>query len=207
MKGKADAELDLETNLAGIRSIGDAVAQYGLPLTADLQDGYIDIEDSIKRCIEAGAVGCNLEDVSSQNGKLRSTEEHVSRMKTAMQAAGEAGVPDFVVNARTDVLAFGGSIEDAIDRGKAYLDAGAVTVYVWGGSGGRGVSKNEVQQLVKGLGGMINVKMNLRAGDWLNVADLAKLGVARISVGPEMYHHAMQGFRRAFDIVAEGGRF
>lgn len=206
VNGKQDAELDLETNLAGIRTVAAVAAKHDLPLTADLQDGYTDVADSIKRCIEAGAVGCNLEDIDTKANELRSPEEHVSRIKTALHAAQQAGVPDFVVNARTDVLAFGGSVDDAIARGRAYLGAGATTVYIWGGAKGRGVSRDEVERLVEGLGGMINVKMNLRPG-YLNAEDLARLGVARISVGPEMYLKAMQGFRDALDVVTTGGRF
>lgn len=206
VNGVEDADLDLETNLAGIRRIAAVARQHDLPLTADMQDGYVDVAESIKRCIEAGAVGCNLEDVDIKANVLRSAEDHVERIKAALQAAREAGVPDFVVNARTDVLALGGAIDDAIQRGRAYLEAGAVTVYIWGGPKGRGVRNEEVEQLVEGLGGMINVKMNLQLG-FLNAEDLSQLGVARISVGPEMYHKAMQGFRDALDVVADGGRF
>lgn len=206
INGKEDAQLDLETNLAALRTIAAIARKYDLPLTADMQDGYADVEESIRRCIEAGAVGCNLEDVDAKADRLRSAEEHVERIKTALHAAREAGVPDFVVNARTDVLAFGGSIDDAIQRGRAYLQAGAVTVYIWGGPKGRGVNREEVKELSEALDGMINVKMNLRPG-YLNAEDLAELGVARISVGPEMYHKAMQGFREALDVVAGKGRF
>lgn len=206
VNGKEDAELDLETNLAGISNVAGVTNKHGLPLTADMQDGYEDVAASITRCIDAGAVGCNLEDVDTKANALRSMAEHAKRIKAALKAAAGAGLPDFVLNARTDVLAFGGSVEDAIERGKAYLQAGATTVYIWGGPKGRGVSREEVKQLVRGLNGMINVKMNLRPG-YLNVQDLAELGVARISVGPEMYHKAMQGFRDALDVVAAKGKF
>lgn len=61
-------------------------------------------------------------------------------------------MPDFCVNARTDALGHGGSIEESIDREKAYLAAGATTVFVWGGGDRRGVSAEEVKQLVEALG-------------------------------------------------------
>lgn len=204
--GVEDAALDLETNLQGIETVAGVARKHDLPLTGDLQDGYDDVANCIKRCIAAGAVGGNLEDIDTKADQLRSPEDHATRIKTALRAASDAGVPNFVVNARTDVLAFGGSIDDAIARGRQYLDAGATTVYIWGGPKGRGVSRAEVAQLAKGLGGMINVKMNLRPGA-LNVSDLAELGVARISVGPEMFHKAMDGVRGALSVVAAGGRF
>lgn len=204
--GLSDPELDLETNLSGIQTISKVVSKSDYPLTADLQDGYDDIASTIQRAIDAGAVGANIEDVDNAAGKLRDVDDAVSRITIALAAAKEAGVPDFCLNARTDALVFGGTITDAIARGKAYLDAGATTVYIWGGPRGRGVSRDEIKQLVEGLGGMINVKMNLRPG-FLNVKEIAELGVARISVGPEMWAKAMAGFKDALEVVAKGASF
>lgn len=204
--GVADAELTIKDNLAGIRVVSSVVNKTDLPLTADLQDGYNDVGSTIKQAIEAGVVGANIEDVDNQAGRLRSIEDSVSRIRAALAAAAEAGVPDFCVNARTDALVYGGSIEDAIERGRAYLNAGAVTIYVWGGPSGRGVSSDEIKQLVKALGGMINSKMNLRSG-YLNVQQIADLGVARISVGPEMWAKAMAGFNKALETVAKRESF
>ncbi|KAK3724105.1 hypothetical protein LTR37_001227 [Vermiconidia calcicola] len=205
-RGVSDSDLTLEDNLRGIRNVSAVVAKTDLPLTADLQDCYEDIGATIRQAIDAGVVGCNIEDVDNTNGKLRTVDDAVSRIKAVLSAAEEAGVPDFCVNARTDVLPFGGSISEAIYRGKAYINAGASTVYVWGGGGGRGISRDEVRELVEGLGGMINVKMNLRPG-YLNVKDLTELGVARISVGPEMYLKAMAGFKDALEVVAKSESF
>ena len=204
--GIEDNDLILKENLAGIRNVSAIVSKTDLPLTADLQDGYEDIGATIKQAIEVGVVGANIEDVDNTTGKLKDVEDAVSRIRTALSAAKDAGVPDFCINARTDVVAMGGSIADAISRGKDYLDAGAVTVYIWGGPSGRGINEDEVQELVKGLGGMINVKMNLRPG-FLNVNELSELGVARISVGPEMWVKAMAGFKGALEVVAKRESF
>lgn len=204
--GVDDNDLTFEDNLAGIRVVASVVNKTNLPLTADVQDGYSDVAATIKRIIEAGVVGCNIEDVDNSTDQLRTVDDAVSRIKTAVAAAKDADVPDFVVNARTDTLAFGGDIADAIERGKAFLDAGAVTVYIWGGPKGRGVSRGEVEQLVKGLGGMINVKMNLRP-NYLTRKELAEIGVARISIGPELYVKAMQGFRNALETAVKGESF
>lgn len=205
-KGIEDNDLDLENNLIGIRNVATVAEKSGLPLTTDLQDGYGNVAQTITRAIDAGAIGCNLEDVNNKTGELRHIDDAVSRINTAVAAAQQAGVPDFCVNARCDVLAFGGSIEDAITRGKSYLAAGAVTVFVWGGAKGRGVSKDEVVKLVEGLGGMVNVKMHLRPG-FLNAKELADIGVARISIGPELYRKAMAGFEDALGIAIEGRSF
>ena len=204
--GVADNDLTLEDNLAGIRIVSAIVGKTDLPLTADLQDGYDDVAYTIKRAIDADVVGANIEDVDNKAGKWRDLDDAVSRIKTALRAASEAGVPDFCVNARTDALLYGGTISDAIARGTAYLEAGATTVYIWGGPSGRGVSRDELRQLVEGLNGMINVKMNLRPG-FLNAKEIAELGIARISIGPELYVKAMAAFRSALDTAAGGQSF
>ena len=129
--GVEDNDLSLKDNLIGIRNVSAVVAKSGLPLTADLQDGYENVGETIKQAIDAGVVGCNIEDVDNAAEKLRNVDDAVSRIKAALSAAKDAGVPDSCVNARTDALVFGGSIPDAIARGKAYLNAGATTVYVW----------------------------------------------------------------------------
>lgn len=203
--GVADNDLTFEDNITGIRTVASVVNKTDFPLTADLQDGYDDVAKTINTAIEIGVVGANIEDVDKA-GRLRDADEAVSRIKTALKAAADAGVPDFCVNARTDTLLFGGSIQDAIARGKKYLEAGATTVYVWGGPSGRGVSRDEIKELVKGLGGMINVKMNLRPG-FLNQKEIAESGVARISIGPELYVKAMAGFKAALETAANGESF
>jgi 2-methylisocitrate lyase-like PEP mutase family enzyme len=201
--GVDDDDMTLAQNLAGIAKVASVVIPSGLPLTADLQDGYEDVANTVRETIKLGVVGCNLEDVDCKSGKLRSMEDAVSRIKSALDAAKEAGVPAFAVNARTDMLGFGGSIEEAIERGKAYLATGANTVFVWGGPKGRGVSSEEVKKLVEAFEGRLNVKLNIRPG-YATVADLRKLGVARISVGPELFGKAMSAYGDAASKLLEG---
>ena len=100
--------MTLAQNLAGITKVANVVRKTNLPLTADLQDGYDDVGQTIEEVIKLGVVGCNLEDVDCKAGKLRGVEDAVSRIKTALEAAAKVGVPEFAVNVRTDVLGFGG---------------------------------------------------------------------------------------------------
>ena len=95
-----------------------------LPVTADLEAGYGDAEATARAAVEAGAVGLNLED---GNGLV---DEHVARVRAAREVGERLGVP-LVVNARVDVFLSGGSgdVDEAIERGNAYLDAGADCVY------------------------------------------------------------------------------
>ncbi|RLL94342.1 hypothetical protein CFD26_102501 [Aspergillus turcosus] len=209
-QGIADEKLTLSQNLAAVRSIVAVLKTNGdglprIPLTVDIQDGYDDVAATIREIIALGAVGCNLEDFDNANNRLRPMPQAVERIQLAMQAAREAGVPDFVINARTDVLLKhdgenGGSIEDAVERGRAYLEAGACTVFVWGGSARGGVSKEEIQRLVEASDGRLNVKMTLQEG-YLTVPELKEIRVARISLGPELYRAAMKAFKEKADAV------
>lgn len=189
-QGYSDDELLLDLNIARIRLIAKVATKSDLPLTVDLQDGYEDVRDTVSRAIAAGAVGCNLEDTADRGSRMRTKDEAAMRVSDAIKAAREVGVSDFVLNARTDVLGHGGSISDAIERGKAYLAAGATTVFIWGGLQGRGVSRDEVVEIVQALNGMVNVRLKLAPG-YLSAAELASLGVARLSIGPDLYLRAM----------------
>ncbi|KAG0366780.1 hypothetical protein BGX24_003540 [Mortierella sp. AD032] len=195
-EGIHDDDLTRDQNLAAIKKIAAVVLPTGVPLSADLQDGYEDIQDTIRKAIALGVVGCNIEDVDGKTRKLRTLEDAVARIKLAVEAAKEAGVPNFAINARTDVLGNGGSIDDAIERGKAFLAVGANTVFVWGGPSGRGVSRDEVKKLVAALDGRLNVILRIAEG-FLTVADLREIGVARISVGPGLYRIAMNAYKEA----------
>ncbi|KAJ5619681.1 Pyruvate/Phosphoenolpyruvate kinase [Penicillium lagena] len=197
--GVEDNSMSKEINLTAVATIIRHVQTVDptKPITVDIQDGYgstpAELASTIKDLIALGAVGCNLEDNNNATGTLRPLDEAVERVHVAVTAAREAGVPDFVVNARTDVLAdAGATIDDAIDRGKAFLDAGACTVFIWGPKN-RGVSRDEVKRLTVALKGMVNVKLNFGPG-FLTVPELRELGVARISVGPGLYKAAMKTF-------------
>ncbi|KAF8981968.1 hypothetical protein BGZ46_002022 [Entomortierella lignicola] len=199
-EGVQDNDMTRDQNLAAIKKIASVVLPKNLPLTADLQDGYEDIKDTIKQAIALGVVGCNIEDVDCKAYKLRTIDDSVHRIKLALEAAKEAGVPEFAINARVDALCFGGTIDDAIERGKAYLAAGANTVFVWGGPSGRGVSRDELKKLVGALDGRLNVILKFGEG-YLTVAELREIGVARISVGPGLFRIALNAYKEAAEAL------
>jgi 2-methylisocitrate lyase-like PEP mutase family enzyme len=194
-QGLKDNDLSLEKNLWAVRGIAAAAEKAEIPLTIDVQDGYEDVAATVSAIIQLGAVGCNIEDANNQNNGLRSKEEALQRIKMAVDAANKAGVPDFCVNARTDVIGHGGSLDDAIDRARAYLGAGACTAFVWGG-GARGLTTAEVERLVQTLDGRLSVMMSLAPGK-LTTNELKRIGVARISVGPAMQFKVATAFKTA----------
>jgi 2-methylisocitrate lyase-like PEP mutase family enzyme len=182
--GVADNDLSLDINLAAVKGITTVAQKFNKPLTVDLQDGYdSQLEKAIESLIEHDVVGINLEDYDRKTEKLYDVETAATRIQRVVEVAKNNGVPDFVVNARCDVLVKGGELEEVIWRGKKYLEAGATTVFVWGGS--RGVSRAEVEQLVHAFGGRLNVKLKLNEGG-LTIKELAEIGVARISIGPTL---------------------
>jgi len=95
-----------------------------------------------------------------------------------------------VVNARCDSLMKGGTLEDTMSRGQAYLDAGATTVFVMGGPR-RGTRTEEIVALTEAFRGRLNVTYVMMGDGGLNVQELRKIGIARISVGPQLMMVAM----------------
>ena len=192
--GYADGGMPLDVALAGAKVIVDAV---DLPVTADLDDGYEDPAETIRRAIGLGIVGANVED------RLRPFDESVARVAAIIAAAEAEGV-DFQLNARTDAIARGGerpiseSIDDAIARGRAFLDAGAALVFVPGA-----VSREVVEPLVEGLGvGKLSV---IGLPGALTAAEFQELGVARVSYGPLTQRVALRALRDlATDLYGNG---
>lgn len=183
-----DDALTYEQNIEGIRKVAAVAAEYDKPLTADIQDAYGErLEEAIGALLDLGVAGCNLEDFDGANRKMYSKDEAAARVKRTMAVAKKHDEPDFVVNARCDSLHHGGDIAEVIERGKAYLDAGATTIFVWGGK--RGVSRDEVRTLVDAFEGRLSVSLNF---DGLTMKALAQIGVARVSVGPKLQMRMMK---------------
>jgi 2-methylisocitrate lyase-like PEP mutase family enzyme len=212
--GVPDEELTLSINLAAIQRIRERMIKEGkaetVPLTADLQDGYGEqLRETIEGSVKLGVVGCNLED-SRTSGiaerkatiDLISADAHVRRIREALEVAGSLGVPDFVINARTDCIKLGGTVEDAIERGKKYLAAGATTVFIWGGLE-RGLRDAEVKRLVEGLEGRVNVIFRKSIKDPLSIRELGEIGVARISMGPGLWREGMAAIERELGRILE----
>lgn len=203
--GLADEELDLITLLRAAIAISKVAIAYTLPLTVDLQDGFgQQLRDAVRQTIRLGAVGINLEDFSREVNGLYRIEEQCERIAISMDVAREEGVPDFVINARTDTLFTGGNVDEAIARGKAYLDAGAFNVFIWGGPSRQGWSRDEVVRASKALEGRLNVTLIHGRAGGLNVSEIRRLGVARISVGPALMRWSAEAIKGEAEIITDG---
>lgn len=163
-----------------VKKIADAV---DLPVTADMEAGYGEsaeaVAETVVATLEAGAVGANIEDSSSQEAghPMLDYDLSVARIRAGKKAADDYGVP-FVINARTDVFYGGGndtSLEDAIKRCNAYLEEGAGCVFV------PFVRDREtMEKLVAAIDGPVNFLANPAAPD---LGQMQEMGVARVSIG------------------------
>lgn len=185
--GLADGEkLALDLAIANLERI---VAVTGLPVSIDIESGYGDPARTIARTIEAGAVGCNIEDSFPQDGMLREISERVARIREARRAAEAAGVPYFI-NARTDVFFQKGAeesetfIQAAIERAHAYADAGADGIFVPGLT-----NIERIAELAAASPLPVNVMLDQNSP---GPDAFAQAGASRVSYGPAPYLLAMK---------------
>jgi 2-methylisocitrate lyase-like PEP mutase family enzyme len=194
-QGLPDGEqLTRDAMLAAVEVVAGAVE---LPVSADLERGYgstaIEVEETVTAAIAAGAVGCNLEDSEDDEvGPLRPIAEHADRVAAARAAGERAGVP-LVINARTDAFLVGDGLEEAIERGRAYAIAGADCIFVPGAP-----DAAAIEQLIAGIDAPISV-FGFPGGPGL--AELERLGVARVSLGPGTMGVAMAALGRAAEAL------
>ncbi|KZE93943.1 Carboxyvinyl-carboxyphosphonate phosphorylmutase [Agromyces sp. NDB4Y10] len=177
--------------------VGRIAAAVDVPVSADLEAGYGDPGETIRRAVGLGVAGANLED------ELRPLAESVAAVEAAVAAAEAEGVP-FALNARTDAWLRGHDrprdvwMADAIERGRAYLDAGATCVFVPGDFG-----EDVVAELVDGLGERRLSVIGLPSIP--PPARLEELGVARISYGPYPQRLALGSLQDAAAYLYRGG--
>jgi 2-methylisocitrate lyase-like PEP mutase family enzyme len=179
--------------------VGLIVAAVDLPVTMDFEAGYGDPGETARRAIEIGVVGGNLED------RMQPLDDAVAAVEAVLRAGRDAGI-DFVLNARTDAFSQaprgadrGPLVEEAIRRGRAYLEAGAPVVFVPGA-----VLREEIEALVDAFGpqrlSVISVPRHS-----LSVRELEELGVARVSTGPFTQRVALTALQDATAELVAGG--
>jgi 2-methylisocitrate lyase-like PEP mutase family enzyme len=168
-----------------------------LPVSADLEAGYGDPGETTRKAIDAGIVGANIED------QMKPLAEAVSAVRAVVDAGESAGVP-FVLNARTDAFLKAGDrdpadvLADAIERGKAFLDAGAACVFVPGK-----LDLPTLEALVAGIGERRISTIGVPGTP--APADQAAVGVARISYGPWTQRVALTALADTAAALMAGG--
>jgi len=168
-----------------------------VPVTVDAEAGYGMAPAELVAALQsAGAAGCNLEDTDHTDESLRDPARHAEWLSAVREAAAADGYP-LVINARVDVFlgpflagaAPGGQEElvpDALRRAHAYLEAGVDCVYpitLW--------EADALHAFMAGVEGPANI-VCLPQGP--SIAELAALGVSRVSWGLLLYRGAMARF-------------
>jgi 2-methylisocitrate lyase-like PEP mutase family enzyme len=168
-----------------------------VPVTADLEAGYgttvKDMSETVKAAIDAGAIGMNLEDVTGDDERSHvALPLQVEKIRAIRETAKSIGVP-FVLNARTDVYLMpigpeAARFERTVERLRAYRDAGAGCLFAPGV-----YDRETIAKLVKAVEAPINILANPACPP---IAELQKIGVARLSAGSGVMRAAMGAVQR-----------
>jgi 2-methylisocitrate lyase-like PEP mutase family enzyme len=179
-----------------------------IPVSADIESGFAhdahEVAETVRRVIDAGAVGINLEDqVHDGTHSLYDLAVAVDRIRAAREAADSAGVP-LVINARTDVYLLGigepdTRFEHAIRRANAYREAGADCLFL------PAVTRRaDIERIVPALDGPLNL---LVFPGIPTIAELELLGVARLSVGTQLTLGAMSSLKKTVAKLLSAGTY
>ena len=170
-----------------------------VPVTVDAEAGYgMEPAELVAALHSMGAAGCNLEDTDHADESLRDPGRHADWLRAVREAAAADGYP-LVINARVDVflgpfLAGAGPgsqeelVPEALRRAQAYLEAGVDCVYpitLW--------EADALRTFMAAVGGPVNI---VRLPQAPSLAELAELGVARVSWGHLLYRGAMARFEQ-----------
>ena len=168
-----------------------------VPVTVDAEAGYgMEPTELVAALRSVGAAGCNLEDTDHAAGSLRDPDRHAEWLAAVREAAAKDAYR-LVINARVDTFLvpfFAGAgpgtqielVSDALQRAWAYLGAGADCVYpiaLW--------ETDALRHFTAEVGGPVNV---IRLPQTPSLAELAELGVARVSWATLLHRDAMARF-------------
>jgi 2-methylisocitrate lyase-like PEP mutase family enzyme len=195
-----------------IEVIRGIVKAIQVPVSVDIEAGYgnniNEIIDSVRKIIETGIVGINIEDSIDLNPVLIDETEFCERI-SAIRALSDSLGFHLVINARTDSFyTSSGSqqekLSESIRRGNRYREAGADCIFVqpvW--------EKATISTLVKEIDAPINILANpsIGAGMPPTVRELQDLGVARVSLGSSLMKATLALIKKVADELSEKGTY
>ena len=189
-----------------IAHLEEIVAATDVPINADFESGFAadaaGVAQSVRRAVDTGVAGLSIEDSTGDAARpLYSVDEAVERMRAARRAIDATGGDILLVGRAECFLAGRPELDETIARLKAYSSAGADCLYAPGLR-----TREQFAVVVEALAPKpVNALIGWPAD--LTVADLAALGVRRISVGGALARTAWGGFTRAAKLLAEEGSF
>jgi 2-methylisocitrate lyase-like PEP mutase family enzyme len=192
--GFADGENIPFTQLLSV--VSKIVTAVEVPVTVDIERGYAgDIEllkKNIRLLIENGGVGINIEDSMPEQKGLVGISDQCRKMEAIRETAIQCGVP-IVINARSDIflLKSENAVQQAIERGRAYQKAGADCFYP--------ILVNnyeDISRIVEEVNMPVNINLLKPVSD---LRRLENMGVARVSVGPQLLFHVLTTMKQVAD--------
>ena len=188
-------DVTLEDNLEWTRRIVDAV---NVPVMADAEDGYGDAEtitETVRRFMEIGVAGLNIEDqILGEPGPLRIIDEELmaEKINIARKTAEVEGNPNLVINGRTDALKSVPDREEAlniaIERANTYLESGANLAFITYAE-----TMEEALTITREVKGPVTIAAGMPYNlQNFSIADLEKIGVARISLPTLMVYSSLK---------------
>lgn len=197
-------EVTLDDTLANAKAIVDAT---DLPVAGDLENGYGDSPESVAATIrlgaqKAGLVGGSIEDSTGNPSRPIYDFQHaVERVAAAAEAAHALPFPFMLVGRAENFLHGRSDLDDTIRRLQAFEKAGADVLFA------PGITRaKDIRAVCKSVARPVNVLMGGK-GVSLSVAQLAELGVRRISLGSAMSRAALGEFIRAAQEIRDHGTF
>jgi 2-methylisocitrate lyase-like PEP mutase family enzyme len=201
-QGFSDGDLTRDVALAHFRDIAQAT---DLPVNADFENGHAHdpagVAENVRLCVETGVAGLSIEDFTGDNADpLYEFDLAVARVRAARDAIDKSG-GDVVFTARTEgFIRSRPDMDGTVRRLKAFADAGADCLYAPGIK-----TRAQIETVVKAVSPKsVNL---LVAGPGLTVAEIAAMGVRRISVGGTLARVAMHAFINSAREIAERGAF
>jgi 2-methylisocitrate lyase-like PEP mutase family enzyme len=186
--------------------LAEMAAATEVPLNADFENGFgrdaAEVGESVRLAVETGIAGLSIEDSTGDDSRpLFDAAEAVERVRAARGAIDRAGGGVLLVGRAEGFLHGRPDLDEAIARLKAYANAGADCLYA------PGLRTHE--QIAAVVAAVAPKPVNVLVGsasEW-TVAQLAALGVRRISVGGALARAAWGGMLRAARLLANEGRF
>jgi len=189
-------------SLAHLRAIAGCV---DVPVNADFEDGFAAeperVAANVASAAATGVAGVSIEDSTGNSAvPLYDFTLAVTRMKAARRAIDESGTGVLLTGRSEGFIAGRPNLGETIKRLVAYAEAGADCLYAPGIR-----SAADIAAIVRAVAPKpVNV---LVGGDYATVAQLADIGVRRISVGGALARAAWTGFLAAAKEIAGAGTF